>query len=124
MSNLNLIFFVALGSFFGGAFRYLLSQWVQQKTTPVFPYGTLVVNLLGSFLIGIFLGWVEKGFFKMEARLFFITGILGGFTTFSAFSAEVVNLLRSGEIFSALLYVSLTVILGVLMTFLGITVFR
>ena len=116
---MRLILFVGTGSFIGGVCRYLLSTLIQSKSITAFPYGTLVVNLTGCFLIGILYGMFEKMQVTTEWRLLFVTGILGGFTTFSAFSGETFNMLRSGLVASALIYVTTSVVIGITLTFLG-----
>ncbi len=101
--------------------RYLLSQLIQNKVLTTFPYGTLTVNIIGCFLIGIVYGIAERSGLSNEWRLFIATGILGGFTTFSAFSYESISLMRDGQAGSALLYVAFSVVLGLLATWAGIS---
>ena len=113
------IFLIGTGSFIGGIFRYLLSIFVQTKTTGHFPFGTLAVNLIGCFLIGIVFGIFDKGQISNDWKLFLATGVLGGFTTFSAFSNETFLLFREGAVTHALLYVMASVLLGLLMTYLA-----
>jgi CrcB protein len=93
------ILFIGMGGFFGSVARYLLSGAVQSLTRSIaFPYGTFAVNLIGCFLIGLFSQLSEtKGFLTDLTRAFLVVGVLGGFTTFSAFGNESFNLLRSGE---------------------------
>ena len=90
---------VGFGGFTGSILRYLLSGFVQQASKSVgFPYGTLVVNIIGCFLIGLLSQLAEtRGLFTTESRAFIFIGILGGFTTFSAFGNETLNLWRDGE---------------------------
>lgn len=115
---------VGLGSFMGGILRYVLSTWVQAKYYSVFPLGTMVVNIAGCFLIGLVFGLAEHGQIAPEARLFVATGILGGFTTFSAFSNETLGLLREGAYGMALGYVAASLALGILATWMGYVVVR
>jgi CrcB protein len=90
-----------------------------------FPLGTFSVNLIGCFLIGAFVGLAEKGnILSPETRLFLITGICGGFTTFSTFSYDNIALLKSGEWFFFLLYIFGSVILGLLATYLGLLLIK
>ena len=110
---------VGLGSFAGGMLRYLVSQIVQSRSTSAFPFGTLAVNIAGCFLIGIVFGLCEKGSMNQELRLFLATGILGGFTTFSAFSHETFDLIRHQQVGYAIAYVAASVLIGVLVTFIG-----
>lgn len=95
---------VALGGALGSALRYGLGAWVQGVLGPGFPYSTLVVNALGSFLIGLVLRLSLEGVLSGEARLFLAVGVLGGFTTFSSFSYETLALLQGGEAGRAFLY--------------------
>jgi|SRR5690606_798259 len=113
---MKILLLIGSGSFIGGVLRYLLSQFIQNKTLAAFPFGTLMVNIAGCFFIGLIIGLMDRESFATEWRFFLVTGLLGGFTTFSAFSMESVNLLRSGEISYAIIYVVLSVVLGILAT--------
>ncbi len=112
---------VGSGAFLGGVARYKLGALVfELSKTTKFPYATLSVNLLGCFLIGAFLAVsVRTQQLGQLSRLFFVTGILGGFTTFSAFGLETVNLFEEKAYALALLYVLSSVIGGVLATLLA-----
>ena len=116
---MKLIFVIGTGSFFGGVFRHLLSLLIQTKTTTNFPLGTLIVNIVGCFFIGIVLGIFEKGQISYEWKLFLATGFLGGFTTFSAFSNETFILFREGYVGYALFYILASVLLGLLATYVA-----
>jgi CrcB protein len=112
---------VGTGGFIGSVFRYLGSGLVQDLSGSIgFPWGTLAVNVLGCFAIG-FLSHLadERGVFSTEARSFLFVGILGGFTTFSTFGNESMNLFRSGENVYALANVGMHVVLGLLFVWLG-----
>ena len=113
---MKLILLVGAGSFIGGVSRYLLSLLIQAKTTSLFPFHTLIINIVGCFFIGIVFGFFDKGHISTEWKLFFATGILGGFTTFSAFSNETLILFRDGNYGYALLYILASVLLGLLAT--------
>jgi len=117
---MRIVLFIGLGSFVGGAGRYLLSQLIQSKALTAFPYGTLTVNIIGCLLIGIVYGIAERSGLSNEWRLFIATGILGGFTTFSAFSYESISLMRDGQAGTALLYIGCSVVLGLLATYIGL----
>ena len=117
---MKILLVIGLGSFIGGILRYGMAQWIQSRFLSAYPFGTLSVNLLGCLLIGIVYGLSEKGNLSPEWRLFLATGLLGGFTTFSAFSNETVSMLREGQFSPAILYVVASVVLGILATFLGI----
>jgi len=118
------ILLVALGGAFGSVSRYLLGTWIQSVSRSIdFPYGTLTVNLIGCFVIGFLSQLAEtRGVFTSETRAFVFIGILGGFTTFSSFGNDTINLLRDGETFNALANVGANVILGLLLVWLGRTV--
>jgi fluoride exporter len=121
---MRILLLIGSGSFIGGVLRYLLSQFVHNKTLSTFPTGTLVVNILGCLVIGLVFGLSERGNLPTEWRLFLATGLCGGFTTFSAFSNECVALLRDGEFFYGSLYVTASVVLGLAATFIGISIFK
>jgi fluoride exporter len=117
---MKIILAIGSGSFIGGVLRYLLSQFIQAKYTTAFPLGTLVVNLVGCFLIGLVFGLVDKGTMTQNWKLFLATGVLGGFTTFSAFSNEALALLRDGHHGYAATYIVSSVVVGLLATAVGI----
>lgn len=115
---------VGAGSFIGGIIRFLLSEWIQTKSLSSFPYGTLSVNLIGCFAIGVVYAFFEKELMSMEWRLFLATGVLGGFTTFSAFSMETFSLIRNGSVLHALIYVGVSIIIGILATVIGFSIIK
>jgi CrcB protein len=123
MPSIDSMMIVALGGALGSVFRYLLGTWTQALSKSIdFPYGTLAVNLLGCFLIGFLAQLAEaRGAFHSETRLFVFIGILGGFTTFSSFGNETVNLLREGGTLNALANVGANVIVGLLLVWFGRT---
>jgi fluoride exporter len=94
---------VAGGGALGSTARYAVGNWVQGGFGTWFPWGTLFVNVSGSFLIGVVLGLFEHSGLSNEARLFFAVGILGGYTTFSTFSHDTLRLLEAGTFAPALL---------------------
>ena len=114
---MKLALIVGTGSFIGGFFRYQLSLLIQTKTASPFPLHTFIVNITGCFLIGIVFGIFEKQPLSYEWKLLLTTGILGGFTTFSAFSNETIVLFRDGHVGYALLYILASVIFGLLATY-------
>ena len=117
------ILLVGLGGALGSIARYLVSLWVQAATQSVnFPFGTLTVNLVGCFVIG-FLGELaeSRGIFTSEMRLLVFIGLLGGFTTFSSFGNDTLNLARSGQMFNALGNVFANVVFGLALVWLGRT---
>ncbi len=121
---MNKILLVGLGGFVGSVLRYLTSGYIQQVTNSVvFPYGTLVVNLIGCFVIGFLSQLADtRGVFTPESRAFIFVGVLGGFTTFSTFSNESVNLFRDGETFFALINAGMHFAFGLGAVWLGRTV--
>ena len=121
MTNLLL---VGLGGFIGSILRYLASGYVQQSTKSVdFPFGTLAVNVIGCFVIGFLAQLAEgRGLFTSESRSFIFVGILGGFTTFSSFGNETLNLARASQLMNASANIAANVILGLFAVWLGRTV--
>ena len=115
---------VALGGAVGASMRYLTGIWMVRMLghTP-YPVAILTVNVVGSFLMGLFVGWAaHRGGGHLSP--FVATGILGGFTTFSAFSLEAVTLYERGEVAAAALYVALSVCLSILALFAGLWIAR
>ena len=118
MTNLLL---VAIGGAIGASLRHLSGIAALRLMGPAFPWGTLFVNIFGSLVMGIFIAWlVKRTGVSNDIRLFFATGVLGGFTTFSAFSLDVANLVERGEMSGAVLYVLGSVLLSVLAVFMGL----
>jgi CrcB protein len=104
--------------------RYLASDFAQRFTTSTFPIGTLAVNLIGSFAVGLLWGAVENTTISPNIRSFVFIGILGGFTTFSAYSLETLNLLRDGELKMAFANIALNNLLGLGLAFAGFALTR
>lgn len=103
------LIYVALGGAAGASLRYLAGLWVLRFAGPGFPFATLSVNVVGSFLMGVFVVMVaQRG--PMVLSPLILTGLLGGFTTFSAFSLETVTLFERGEFGAATVYVMVSVI--------------
>jgi CrcB protein len=116
---------VALGSALGGALRH----GVNVQTTRLFgmqwPYGTFLVNIIGSFVLGLLAAYFAfKGEAPQAWRLFLTTGVLGGFTTFSAFSLDVALLYERGQLGTAVLYAGSSVLVSVAALFTGLAIVR
>ena len=107
------MFLAGFGGFIGSVLRYSVSGFVQDASRSIhFPYGTLAVNLIGCFAIGFLSQLAEsRGFFTAETRTLVFVGVLGGFTTFSAFGNETMNLWREGETALALLNIAAHLVL-------------
>ncbi|MSR08725.1 MAG: CrcB family protein [Gammaproteobacteria bacterium] len=123
---------VGAGGAVGSALRYAVSGAAQRLyasatvagpvASAAFPAGTLVVNVTGSLLIGLAAGLAEsRSLLSADARLLLVTGVLGGYTTFSAFSLETLLLMRGGQTTTALTSIVLQVVLGVAAAFAGFT---
>lgn len=113
---------VALGSALGGSGRYWLSGWAARSFGETFPWGTLLVNVTGSLAVGAFAaltGPDGRWFLGSTARQFVIIGVCGGYTTFSSFSLQTLNLMRDGEWFYAGWNILLSVFLCLLATWVG-----
>lgn len=121
MSGATNILLVGLGGFAGAVARYVLGGWVLHHTLSAkFPWSTFAVNLLGCLIIGLLSGLAERlEWFSPSMRLLLLTGLLGGFTTFSAFGLETVHLLRRGELWIAGTYVLASVLACVFAVWLG-----
>lgn len=114
------LFIVALGGALGSGMRHLVNLAALRLFGPAFPWGTLAVNIAGSFAMGLFIELLARRLGgSAELRLFIATGILGGFTTFSAFSLDVVVLYERGLPAQAALYVIASLVIAVLALFLG-----
>jgi CrcB protein len=115
------ILLVALGGAIGSVARFKMSGWVLHATPNWrFPAGTLAVNLLGCLIAGLLAGMaVKQDVFSPEARVFLFTGLLGGFTTFSAFGLETLLLLKRGETAVAVANVVVSIVVGLLVAWLG-----
>jgi CrcB protein len=120
MISLKNILTVMLGSGIGGALRFISSEYIKQLVPTRFPLSTFVVNLMGCFIIGIIYAISMKGNQDSNGmKLLLATGFCGGFTTFSAFTSENLELIRSGNQLTALFYILTSVVLGILATYFG-----
>ena len=121
---MKILLLIGTGSFIGGVLRYSISQFIQTKFLSTFPIGTLVINIIGCFTIGLVFALSERTNMSPEMRLFLATGICGGFTTFSAFSNETFGLMRDGQLFYASAYITSSVLFGVFATFIGYSLLK
>ncbi|MBX5009141.1 fluoride efflux transporter CrcB [Rhizobium lentis] len=118
-------FLVALGGAIGSVLRYYVGQWALRLMGPAFPWGTLAVNVAGCFVIGVFAELIARRFnASMELRLLLITGFLGGFTTFSAFSLDAISLFERGEAVVGGIYIVASVGLSMAAVIAGLAVMR
>ncbi len=106
------ILFVALGGALGSVARYLVSEWMREASDTTFPLGTLLVNVIGCLLIGLFNGIAERCGMGGTAKTFLTVGFCGGFTTFSTFMNENLALMRGGNFLVAVGYAVLSLALG------------
>ena len=113
------IILVGVGSFLGGIARYISTLVINQKLNTDFPYATLSINIIGCLVIGIVYGIFEKSIITSDWKLFLATGICGGFTTFSAFSNESLDLLKQGNTLGMLTYIGVSILFGLIATYLG-----
>ncbi len=121
--------YVALGGGTGAWLRFLVGRAWTAMLGPVragaFPYGTLTVNVLGSLFMRLLVGWLARvGSHGEGTRLFLAIGLLGGFTTFSSFSLDIVTLAERGQLGLAAFYTGISVIAGVMSLFLGLWIMR
>ena len=110
---------IGLGGFFGSIARFWMADAIERRWQYVLPIGTLAVNLLGSFLIGIVIALFDRESINHTWRYFLATGFCGGFTTFSTFSAENVNMLKSGNLMDSVGYIALSIATCLAGTYFG-----
>jgi CrcB protein len=110
---------VLAGAGIGGLARYVASTWIMARYGGRFPLGTLIINVTGSFLIGLLMALFTQRHPHPNWRLFLVTGVLGGYTTFSSFEYETFQAVRDGSRWLAVLYVTASVVVGYLGVWLG-----
>lgn len=120
------VLWVGLGGFVGSSMRFVVSGWVHRLPgTSAFPYGTLVVNVVGCLLLGFLGGWAEhRQVLTPPTRLFLMIGVLGGFTTFSTFAYETLAFAHGADVARALANIGLQVVLGLAAAWFGFSVAR
>ena len=118
------ILYIATGGALGSVLRFFIS-YIFKIYFVYFPVGTLVVNIVGSFLAGLFISYLNnKEISEIIIRYFFIIGFLGSFTTFSAFSIENIELIKQNEIALSLLYIIISIILSISAAFAGFALIK
>lgn len=116
---------VALGGGIGSVFRYLTAVFVNKYYAAVFPLATFITNIIGCFLIGIFIGLLDKNnLTDSNLKALLITGFCGGYTTFSAFGFENMSLLQNNNPGTALIYIAASVLTGLFAVWFGLFLVR
>jgi CrcB protein len=116
---------VAVGGAIGSLLRYYVGLGSLRLMGPGFPWGTLIVNVVGCFIIGVFAEMIMRRFnASVELRLLLITGFLGGFTTFSAFSLDAITLFERGDVFAGGIYIAASVGLSMVAVMAGLGLMR
>jgi CrcB protein len=111
---------IGIGGFLGANARYLVADWAAKRLGVIFPYGTFLINISGSFILGFFMAFLgDRAFIHSNYRLFFAVGFLGAYTTFSTYTYESLRLLQDGSIFLGLVNIFGSVIVGLLGVLLG-----
>jgi CrcB protein len=124
MQRMRTVLAVALAGALGALARWGIGAWFGHRW-PTFPWGTMVINVSGSFILGVlFAVLVERNIGSTTLRVALMTGLMGAYTTFSTFSLETFRLFEDGSVGPALANISLSVVLGLLAVWLGITVGR
>ncbi|MDQ8038964.1 MAG: fluoride efflux transporter CrcB [Rickettsiella sp.] len=123
---MNTIFLVFIGAGLGGVLRYVISNGVYLLFKPNFPLGTLIVNISGCFLMGLLFIILLERFAQIgsELRAFILIGMLGGYTTFSSFSIETINLFENGDWLRAIINIFLSLGLCFAATWIGVVIGR
>jgi CrcB protein len=124
MAAMPSLLIVMLGGAIGAGARHLVGSVTLARLGPGFPWGTLGVNLAGGLLMGLLAGWLARAGGSEATRLFFAVGVLGGFTTFSAFSLEVFLMIERGQYGIAAAYILTSVVGSILLLFLGLWLWR
>jgi CrcB protein len=122
---LRTILLVGSGGFIGSVLRYLIQYYMEKSLTSTFPWGTLIANIAGSFIIGMIFALAEKGnLMSAEWRIFLAVGICGGFTTFSAFAYNNFTMINEKAWSSLFINIGGNLFLGILAVYLGVILIR
>jgi CrcB protein len=122
---LNRFLFIAIGAALGANARYLVGLWAANRLGAAFPYGTLIVNITGSFLLGFVITLTtERLAFSPETRLLLAVGFLGSYTTFSSYTVESLGLLRDSGLWPGLLNIVANNLIGIICAVLGVYLAR
>ena len=114
------LLYIAFGGAVGSVLRYVIQSSVHQRFPRLYPYGTFAVNIIGCFLIGFLISWISsRNNVPQHIELMLLAGFCGGFTTFSTFAQEGNSLLAADKMGQALLYLGLSVVVGMLFTYFG-----
>jgi fluoride exporter len=123
--ELSVILLISIGAVLGANLRYFVSGWIAERFGTHFPYGTLVINLTGSLILGFFLTIItEKFLLDPQWRIFFVIGVLGSYTTFSTYTFESVALFMAGNWLSGMFNLIGSSLLGGLATIIGVILGR
>ncbi len=111
---------IGIGGFLGANTRYLAAGWAARRFGATFPYGTFIINISGSFILGFFMAFLrDRAFIHPNYRLFFAIGFLGAYTTFSTFTYESLRLLQDGSILLGFTNILASIIIGLVGVFIG-----
>ena len=111
---------IGIGGFLGANTRYLVAGWAARRFGATFPYGTFIINISGSFILGFFMAFLrDRAFIHPNYRLFFAIGFLGAYTTFSTFTYESLRLLQDGSILLGFTNILASIIIGLVGVFIG-----
>jgi CrcB protein len=125
MNTLRTLLLIGLGGGIGSMFRYLTAFFVHKHYAGIFPLATLLINVIGCFIIGLIVGGMERHqLTHPDLKFLFITGFCGGYTTFSAFAYENISLFQSNHSYLAFLYIGLSVFAGLSATWAGMLIVK
>ncbi|ADL07221.1 fluoride efflux transporter CrcB [Thermosediminibacter oceani] len=113
------MFLVGVGGIIGAISRFVLGKWITSKASSAFPFGTWIINISGSFILGILAVLHFNNAISEGLWLLFCTGFLGAYTTFSTFGYETILMLQKKDTRNAVIYISTSVLLGVIFAWIG-----